>query len=232
MDDRQDIGPALAVAARGMNRRASLEETLASIVDVARGSLPGFDEVGISLLDRKGNVETKAATGQLVWTLDKLQYELSEGPCVDSLHGETIVEAPHVRHDQRWPRYVPRAVEEGLKAQLAVRLYLDDQGTVGGLNIYSTTSEDIDPEAVQLADLFAAHAAIALGHARERDNLNEALHSRKIIGEAIGLVMGRYQLTEDRAFAFLVRTSSHANIKLRDIAQAMVDEANHAHRCG
>ncbi|MFL6135356.1 MAG: ANTAR domain-containing protein [Nocardioidaceae bacterium] len=38
--------------------------------------------------------------------------------------------------------------------------------------------------------------------------------------------MERYHLTEDRAFSFLVRASSHANVKLRDIAQAMVDQAN------
>jgi len=226
MDDRQDVNHALTVAARGISRRASLEETLNAIVEVAQDALPGFDQIGISLMDRKGNVETKAATGDLVWTLDKLQYELGEGPCVETLHDRTIVEAPDVRHDQRWPRYVPRAVAEGLKAQLALKLYLDDEGTLGGLNIYSTTREDIDPEAVHMAELFAAQAAIALGYAKERENLNEALHSRKVIGQAIGLVMERYQLTEDRAFAFLVRASSHSNIKLRDIAQTMVDKAN------
>ncbi|MFL6133788.1 MAG: GAF and ANTAR domain-containing protein [Nocardioidaceae bacterium] len=226
MDDRNDIDHALTMAARGINRRANLEETLSSIVEVAQNSLSGFDQVGISLVDRKGNVQTKAATGELVWTLDKLQYELGEGPCVETLHDKVIVEAPDLRHDQRWPRYVPRAVAEGLKAQLAVKLYLDEQGTLGGLNIYSTTREDIDPQAVHMAELFAAHAAIALGYARERQNLNEALHSRKVIGQAIGIVMERYDLTEERAFAFLVRASSHSNVKLRDIAQAMVDEAN------
>jgi len=226
MDDRKHIDHALTIAARGISRRANLEETLTSIVEVAQHSLSGFDQVGISLVDRKGNVQTKAATGELVWTLDKVQYELGEGPCVDTLHDKVIVEAPDLRHDQRWPRYVPRAVAEGLKAQLAVKLYLDDQGTLGGLNIYSTTREDIDPEAVHMAELFAAHAVIALGYARERQNLNEALHSRKVIGQAIGIVMERYDLTEERAFAFLVRASSHSNVKLRDIAQAMVDEAN------
>jgi len=100
-----------------------------AIVEVAQDALPGFDQIGISLMDRKGNVETKAATGDLVWTLDKLQYELGEGPCVETLHDRTIVEAPDVRHDQRWPRYVPRAVAEGLKAQLALKLYLDDEST-------------------------------------------------------------------------------------------------------
>jgi GAF domain-containing protein len=226
MHDRQDIARALTEAARGISRQGSLEETLNAIVNVAQGSLPGFDQVGISLLHRKGNVETKAATGDLVWTLDKVQYELGEGPCVDTLRDKVVVEVPNLRHDQRWPRYVPRAVNEGLKAQLAVKLYLDEEGTLGGLNVCSTTREDIDPEAVQMAELFAAHAAIALGYARERENLNEALYSRKVIGQAIGLVMERYNLTEERAFAFLVRGSSHANIKLRDIAQAMVDEAN------
>jgi hypothetical protein len=112
---------------------------------------------------------------------------------------------PRIHHDQRWPRYVPAAVELGLRSQLAVRLYLDDQGTL------------------------AAHAAIALGNARERENLNQALHSRKVIGQAVGILMERYEMNEDRAFAFLVRASSHANIKLRDVAQELVNRAN-AHR--
>lgn len=33
-------------------------------------------------------------------------------------------------------------------------------------------------------------------------------------------------MNEDRAFAFLVRASSHANIKLRDVAQELVNRAN------
>jgi GAF domain-containing protein len=113
-----------------------------------------------------------------------------------------------------------------LKSQIAVKLYLDDQGTVGGLNLYSSSDEDIHPEAESLADLFAAHAAIALGHARERENLNAALNSRKLIGQAIGMVMERYDIPEDAAFAFLLRASQDSNIKLRDIAQELVDQGN------
>jgi AmiR/NasT family two-component response regulator len=52
------------------------------------------------------------------------------------------------------------------------------------------------------------------------------LHSRKVIGQAIGMIMERYQMDEDRAFAFLIRASSHGNIKLRDVAQVMVDDRN------
>ncbi|MFL6131362.1 MAG: GAF and ANTAR domain-containing protein [Nocardioidaceae bacterium] len=226
MKPQPEIAAALAMAARTINQEVSLEDTLTAVAHTAQRSLPGFDYVGISTIDRKGNVETRAATGGLVWDLDKLQYELGEGPCVETLRDADVVVAPRIRHDQRWPRFVPKAVELGLRSQLAVKLYLDTEGTLGGLNLYSTTNEDIDPDAEPLADLFAAHAAIALGHVRERENLNDALHSRKVIGQAIGMVMERYQLTEDRAFAFLVRASSHSNIKLRDIAQEIVDQAN------
>jgi len=38
--------------------------------------------------------------------------------------------------------------------------------------------------------------------------------------------MERYGLDQDRAFAFLVRASSHGNVKIRDLARQMVDESN------
>ncbi len=77
-----------------------------------------------------------------------------------------------------------------------------------------------------LAGLFATHAAIALGHAQERDTLTKGLESRRVIGQAIGLLMHRYDMDEDHSFGFLVRASSHRNIKLRAVAQELVDEAN------
>ena len=226
MDSGSDIAQAIASAARTINEAQSLDETLKTIAEVARDSIPGFDQVGISEVRRNGTVETKAAAGDLVHRLDELQYSLSEGPCVDSLHDSDVVLAPHIRHDQRWPRYVPRAVELGLKSQIAVKLYLDSEGTIGGLNLYSTTSEELDPEAEPLADVFAAHAAIALGNAKSHETLNEALRTRKVIGQATGILMERYEMNEDRAFAFLVRASSHGNVMLRDIAQEMVDQKN------
>ncbi len=209
-----------------MNQTRSLDETLQAIAEVARHAVPGFDQVGISTLHKNGKVETRAFTGDLVLQLDKVQYDLGEGPCVDTLRGRDVVTVPNIRDDQRWPRYVPEAVALGVQSQLAVKLFLDGEGTLGGINFYSTTSKDVDSDAEAVADLFAAHSAIALGHARERETLNEALHSRKVIGQAIGILMERYQMNEDRAFAFLVRASSQSNVKLRDIAQELVDQRN------
>jgi GAF domain-containing protein len=226
MDAHSDLGRAVAAAARTIHQSQTLEETLASIAHAARTSVPGFDEVGISTLRRNGKVDTRAATGDLVYKLDSAQYELGEGPCVDTLRNAQVVVAPRLRQDRRWPRYVPAAVQLGLRSQLAVKLYLDEEGTLGGLNLYSTTSDDIEEDAEAIAELFAAHAAIALSNARERETLNEALQSRKVIGQALGILMERYKMNEDRAFAFLVRASTHGNIKLRDIAQGLVEQGN------
>jgi GAF domain-containing protein len=226
VSDHVAITAAIAEAARLIGRETSEEETLQAIVRAARQSLPDFDHIGITTIDRHGTPTTRALIGDLVQPMDALQYELREGPCYDTLRGEAVVTAPRLRHDQRWPNFVPRAVQMGLRSQLAVKLFLDQEGTLGGLNLYSTSSDDIDRDAEQVAELFAAHAAVALGVAHERAGLNLALQSRKVIGQALGILMERYQMDEDRAFAFLARASSHGNTKLRDVAQQLVDEVN------
>ena len=95
-----------------------------------------------------------------------------------------------------------------------MRLYTERE-TLGGLNMYSTSSDTIDSAAVHMAELFAAHASLALGHARREEQLSTALLTRKVIGQAIGILMERHGLDEDGAFAYLTRVSSHSNVKLR-----------------
>lgn len=224
-DSSSNIAHALTQAARTIHGRRTLEETLDAIVAEARRSIPGFDHVGISISHRGGRIETMAGTDRFVWELDELQYGLHEGPCVESIHSAPVIVVEHARHEQRWPRFIPQAVRKGLRSQLALRLYTEDD-TLGGLNLYSTLSDTIDPDAIQMAELFASHAALALGRARHEHQLNEALSSRKTIGQAIGIIMERYRIDEDRAFHFLVRASSTSNIKLRLVAEQVVEERN------
>jgi GAF domain-containing protein len=223
MHDRSDLAAVLAETARTINAPRSIEETLGAIVHAARASVPGFDEVGISLVHKDGTIETMAATGQLVWDLDALQYDLAEGPCVDAMIEDPVLVLERAAADPRWPRYLPKAVAAGLRAQMGVRLYAED-GTLGGLNLYSTRSDTIGEDAVHTAEIFATHAALALGRARRESQLAEALESRTIIGTAVGLLMARYQIDRNRAFQFLVRASSTSNIKVRDIADEIVSD--------
>jgi GAF domain-containing protein len=225
----RDAATALAQAARTIHREDTLDETLAAIAETARISVPGIDHAGISIITPQGGIETKAATDAVVWEFDRLQYDLGEGPCVSAMRETPVVAVPHARHDQRWPGFMPRALRLGLQSQLAVRLFLDVEGTMGALNLYSTSQEEIDPDAEHVAELFASHAAIALHQAREVEHLNQALESRKVIGQALGIVMERYALDENHAFAFLLRASSTSNIKLRDIAAQLVQDTQQSH---
>ena len=225
MADRLDLAEALAQAAREINQPQDVATVLEAIVHLTAQTVPGFEHVGVSVAHRDGTIETKASTDQLVRELDTLQYELGEGPCVYAIREEPVTAIDQVGHDERWPRYGPEAARRGVRSQMGVRLYVDEQ-TLGGLNLYSTSTGHIDPEQQEWIEPFAAHAALALGHASQREHLNTALDTRKLIGQAIGIVMERYQLNEDRAFKYLMRVSQHGNVKLRDVAAELVAQSN------
>ena len=73
-----------------------------------------------------------------------------------------------------------------------------------------------------LAEAFAHHASLAWGAVLERDNLNRAVAARHRVGLAQGILMTRRQLTADQAFTMLKRESQNTHVKLRTIAQAVV----------
>ena len=71
--------------------------------------------------------------------------------------------------------------------------------------------------------MFASHAATAISNARLVDGLQTALQSRHLIGVAQGILMAQYDMGLETAFEVLRRYSSHANVKLRDIAMQVVE---------
>ncbi len=222
---RPPLGDVIAAAAQSINTPQTYDERVRAVVAAARDTVPGFDEVSISLTLGGGLVETRSASSELVESLDAVQYETAEGPCFDAFARPSVVTVPDLRHEQRWPVYVPRAVRAGVTAQMAVPLH-DGAAIRGALNLYSSKGEGIHPEALDLATLFATHVALALRWARTEEQLGSALETRKVIGQAMGLLMERYQINEERASAFLVRVSSTDNIKLRDAARALVTQAD------
>jgi transcriptional regulator with GAF, ATPase, and Fis domain len=224
MNQRVQIVDAITRVARAVNAPKDLQSQLDTIVLVARDSMPEIDHAGLSVAHRDGTVETKAATGDLVHQLDQLQYSLGEGPCLYAIEAEPVVVVEQTWKETRWPRFMTEARELGLRSQMGLRLYADES-TRGGLNLYSTSSDTIDPETAHLAELFASHAALAMGRVRTAENLNAALASRTNIGIALGIVMERYGMDQDRAFAYLTRIASSSETKLREVAAHLVEEA-------
>jgi GAF domain-containing protein len=218
------IGAVVAEAARRINAPQSLQERLAAIMPAVLGTVPGFEHASLSVTYRTGAVQSRTASSGLVEKLDLYQHKINEGPCLEALREPGLVMVPSVREESRWPRYTVRAAEAGITAQMAVHLR-DDAGLRGALNLYRTTGEGIDPEAADLATLFATHVALALGRAHAEEHLNAALDTRKVIGQALGILMERYKIDEVRAFGFLSRASQNSNFKLRDVAREIVAQA-------
>ena len=86
---------------------------------------------------------------------------------------------------------------------------------------YATGPGTLSPYA-DLAEAFAHHASLALGAVMERDNLNRAVAARRRVGLAQGILMTRRQLTADQAFTLLKRQSQNTHVKLRTIAQTVI----------
>ena len=178
-------------------------------------------------MHRDGTIATKAATDQVVWELDDLQYSIDEGPCV-SCHARGTG-GGGAGHPSRSTLVTLCAggghAHRTTGAARRCSSYTNER-VLGGLNLYSTTSASIDPGAIQSAELFATHAALALARARRESDLNDAIATRQVIGMAIGLTMARYNLDSERAFQYLVRASSTSEIKIRDIAEEIIKTAN------
>lgn len=218
-----DVAAALAAAARDVRAPEDLAATLRSIVHSARESMPHVDDVGITRVHQDGRLETLAATGEVVERLDEVQRRAGEGPVLDEGDAGGRVRVERAARDRRWPRFLPEAVGLGLRSLLVVALPVEP-GTRAVLSTWSWSDDRIPEETEQLAELFAEHAGLVLGHARRLEHLNTALASRTLIGMALGILMQRFALDEETAFAYLTRVSSTSETKLRDVAASLVEQ--------
>ncbi|HSE09208.1 MAG TPA: GAF and ANTAR domain-containing protein [Nocardioidaceae bacterium] len=211
-----------------------LDETLDRITAAAVELLPDVAYASITVRFRDGRLETVSPTDEALKILDEKQYALREGPCYDAASNRPQVISPDIEHDDRYPGYGPLAAEAGVAAQAAFRLF-ERNGTEGALNLYSARTGSFD-NLDSVADLFRSQACVAIAYAHQITNLAEALETRTTIGKAMGIVMERYQLSDERAFAFLTRLSQHRNVKLRLVAEELVTESvrnvEAAHRSG
>lgn len=165
---------------------------------------------------------THGATHATVVDADRLQYELNEGPCVDAAVDGSIVVSSTLRTDDRWPRWGPAVAEMGFNSVLCAGMRARGR-RIGALNLYGAGVSTFDREDIELAVLFARQGALALGYARSEEGLRQALETRTIIGQAQGVLMERFEIDADRAFATLRRYSQHHNIRLKLLCQQLVD---------
>jgi GAF domain-containing protein len=189
--------------------------------------LPGDLFCGLTLRRDRG-ATTVASSDVRASQVDEIQYGHQQGPCLHTLDTGEVVVIDDLADDDRWAAYQMPALSHGVRSSLSLPLHTDGQ-VIGALNIYATQPGVFGPGEQFAAGRFADEAARALALAvriAERTDmsrhLQNALASRAVIDQALGIVMGQNRCTADEAFELLRRASQNRNVKLRDIAAEMV----------
>lgn len=177
----------------------------------------------VSILERVGDHQftTKAPTDDLATAVDRLQRKLHEGPCVEASYDKDVLSSGDVGADPRWPQWGPAAAAEGVRAVISVQLYNHDQ-TMGALNLFHTTTQHFSTDDLELARTLAVPISIEFAHCRQDEHLWKAIDARHRVGQAQGILMERFKISDAVSFSVLRRLSQQGNRKLYLIADDIV----------
>ncbi len=88
-----------SLVARRLAEHEGLGDTLQGTVD----AVPGAQHAGLSMVRARKKVDTMAGTGDVVEAVDRVQYETGEGPCLDAIYEQEIVQIADLSATDRWP---------------------------------------------------------------------------------------------------------------------------------
>ena len=209
------------LAAVFQEEEATPEQLLQQIVVVATRLVPGAEDAGVAVYSH-GRLRTVAAAGDLTLTLDALRRAVGEGPGLDVARSGRTVRVADLARDPRWAKFGERAAAEGARSVLACALPLPRRQS-GVLSLFSSRPAAFDAAAELVVPAFAARAAIALAHAEKVSQLEQALQTRQVIGQAVGILMERHRFSEQQAFDTLVKASQESHLKLREVARRVTE---------
>lgn len=221
MGGHEQFNRDLAEIARSMQGERSTGAAMHRAVEAARAVITGCEIGAVSIVTATG-ITTPVLTHPHARAIDEWQYELGEGPCLDALRHQDVVHSSDLASDPRWPRWGPRvAAELGMRSMMSHRLF-SGAGTLGALNLYGAAPAAFTTDDLHHGTILAAHVGVALAATQDTANLTLALDTRTVIGQATGLLMERFGLSPDQAFAALARISQAENTKLRTVAEHLV----------
>jgi transcriptional regulator with GAF, ATPase, and Fis domain len=207
----------------------TLKATLQRVSEVTTEAVEVADYVGLTLMTN-GKPSTAIYTDEISPDVDEAQYRTNNGPCLDAFRTNAIVSLPSMMSGP-YEAFREACRTRGIGSTLSLPLTLGSTA-VGAMNLYSRKTRGFSHDDVTRASLFANNAAIVLANAtilREAHSLNEglsdAMEHRSIIEQAKGIIMGTMRCSAELAIDQLVKQSQHENIKVRDVAQGIVDQA-------
>jgi hypothetical protein len=213
-----DLSRRLADLARDMQRQSDHVAVMDVIVAAVVGTIPGAEEASISLTRRRRRVVSAAATSDVARRFDELQDETGQGPCMDSMYDHETIRVEDLAAEERWPELTRRMAEAGVASMLCIQMFVEGHD-MGALNLLARRPRAFTDESERVGLVFASHAAVAIAQAGKLNHLGVALASRDAIGQAKGILMERYKITPDQAFALLAKASQDTNRKLSEVAE-------------
>jgi GAF domain-containing protein len=224
------LAESLAVLSRYFIGAGTLEETLGRVADLTVEAVPPADFAGLTMVV-EGRQRTAVFTDRESPEVDQAQYDSGEGPCLDAMRDAKVYQIGSTGEDGPWPAFRRACVERGIRSTLSLPLIVD-HGSVGAMNLYSHVDHSFGIDDREAALQFAGQAAIVLANAQAywdaqqlSTRLGEAMKTRATIEQAKGILMGAQRCGPDEAFDLLTRASQRENVKLRDIARRIVDNA-------
>ena len=207
----------------------TIDSILSAVGRLAVESLKGWDAAATSLVTKDEKVATYGTTDERINPVDQEQYNSDKGPCVDAIKTGEIQYFDATSVPARWRRFAEIAANHQVCSVLSLPLRLDEE-VIGAINLYSPERDALKPGQREEGSRFAAQAAVAISNTRtylrkqvQVEQLEDALETRTMIGQATGLLMAEEGLSSDEAFQKLVAVSQNSNIKLREIAQRFVE---------
>lgn len=198
------------------------------LAQVARDLVDSAAGAGVTLLEAEGRKMTTAATDRLVEAADELQYEVGEGPCLSAWATGLVQRIDDTATDTHWPEWSSAAMELGVHSMLSTPLVVRGE-TLGALKVYATTAHAFSVEDEHMLGLLAGATATLLsaGQTSEAPQrlsaaLQAALGDRQSVDVAVGVLMERWGLDQDRARALLLETARSEQRPLLETARQVL----------
>ena len=205
----------------------TIEQFLQEVALLAARLVPDGMSCGMTMRPN-GRPVTVACSDELASQVDELQYQVGDGPCLHALREGRMVHIDDTARGADWPGFQAEAASRGIGSCLALPLVADGK-PVGALNLYARGVAAFGATQVRRAENLAENASGGLSlmlrlasYSELTEQLRSSLTSRAVIYQALGVVMAQERCAQAKAFEILRTASQNSNLKLRDIAAAIV----------
>lgn len=222
---KADPATVFAALAEIIYRGSDANEMYAAICVAATLAIRGCDHASL-LVRENDRYVTVGASDRLAEHIDELERRAGDGPCIDAIEEETPQIDPDLTTPSLWPKLAAVLVAETpVRGAMGFRLLVDKRKGAA-LNLFSDTPNMFDAESAGRAAVLAAFASVAINAVAKGEDaasLRRGLLSNREIGKAVGMLMMLHEMTENEAFDLLRQHSQALNIKLADVARAVIE---------